>query len=224
MQNLAVDNQLPGIYPKEQSTPSVRIDTFPDNQTLYNGRMWQNPYFEIRENQFLFSQMFLPGSVTMRGTSFSHVSIRYDIFNDEIQIPYYSGGIIQLNKELVDSFSIVFSGKEYRFVSIPADSSGGPTGYFNLLYHGTSELLVRYIKKIEKLSVEGKFDGFYELHKIFIKKDNQFHPIRKKRDAVILASDKRAARKFLRSSGYDISKNEPESFLPLIQFIDRRGQ
>ena len=204
-----------------ESVSSQRTDSI--NQSLYNGRIWQNSYYMIKENQFLFSTSFLAGSVTMRGKTFSDVSLRYDIFSDELLIPFYSGGIMQLNKEMVDSFSIVYNGKEYRFVNFPVDPTGGPNGYFNVLYHGKSDLLVKYLKKIEKLS-EGKFDSFYDLKKIYIRKDGHFHLIRGKKDVIMLFQDKKAIKGFVKANKLDLSNDEPESYIPVLGYMDKLAQ
>jgi hypothetical protein len=196
-------------------------DSVPDYQSLYNGRIWQNPWYMIRGDQFLFSNTFLPGSLTMRGRTYTALSLKYDIMNDEVLIPFYSGGIMQVNKEMVDSFSIVFSGKKYRFVNLPPDSSGGHGGYFNVLHEGRTGLMVKHIKKIEKLSVEGKYDGFYEISKTYIQKDGQIHLIRNLNDALRLVPDKKAAREFMRLNHIGIMNSDPESYIPLTEFIDR---
>lgn len=203
---------------------SLLIDSLSGNQELYNGRIWQNQYYGIKGDQFLFTKSFLPGSVTMRGKTFSNIGIRYDIFNDEILTPCFTVGIIQLNKEMVDSFSIQHLGKRYCFVNLPADTSEGFSGYFNVLYKEKSELLVKYIKKIEKLTFEGRYDSFYQVGKIYIKNNNRFHLIKDRNDVILLADDRKAAKNFLKSKKSVITNSDPESYIPLIRFIDKTDQ
>jgi hypothetical protein len=203
---------------------SLLIDSLPGNQELYNGRIWQNQYYSIKGDQFLFSKTFLPGSVTMRGKTFGNISIRYDIFNDEILTPCFTVGIIQLNKEMVDSFSIRYMGKHYCFVNIPADTSGRLSGYFNLLYKGKSELLVKYVKKIEKLSVEGRYDSFYQAARICILDNDRLHFIKKRNDLLILSDDRKAAKDFIKNYRPEVTDSDPETLIPLVRFIDRSDQ
>jgi len=66
----------------------IRYDTLPENKVLYNGRVWYNLFSGVEENQFLFSEEFLIGSVTMRGRTYPNLQIRYDIYKDEILIQY----------------------------------------------------------------------------------------------------------------------------------------
>ena len=99
------------VHGAEELYPAVLQDTLPDNQSLINGRIWSNHYFMISGDQFLFSNNFLPGIITMKGRTFSDVTLKYDILNDEILMPLDSGRVLQMNKELVDSFMISYNNK-----------------------------------------------------------------------------------------------------------------
>src|SRR5512133_1483686 len=72
-------------------------DSISGNQLLYNGRIWRDLYVAVREDQFLFSNEFLPGKVTMNGKSFPVSKLKYDIHNDEIITVTEKGLILQLN-------------------------------------------------------------------------------------------------------------------------------
>ena len=115
--NLLLINSIPGICQsnsKSSGSELINQDTVDENQMLYNGRTWRNLFPLIKENQFLFSKEFLKGSVTMRGKTFSDVMIKYDIFTDEIITPFAPAGMIQVNKQMVDSFSLIFQNKNYH--------------------------------------------------------------------------------------------------------------
>lgn len=197
-------------------------DTVPDNQFLFNGRVWRNYYSTVENDQFLFSNEFLPGTVTMRGKTYSDIMIKYDIFRDEILIPYKPVGILQLNKEMVDSFSILFKNKKYHF-----DNYGGYpelTGYFNILYKGGINLYVKYAKKIEKYADGGRYDKFYQVCRIYLLKDTTIYPISGKKDLFrIFDDDRKVIRNFIKNNETFISKDSPESFVPVINFINSPG-
>ena len=53
------------------------------------------------------------------------------------------GIIIQLNKEMVESFSMVFD-NFYNFKKIEADTLNSLAGYVNVLYDGNISLYVKY--------------------------------------------------------------------------------
>ena len=131
----------------------------------------------VEEDQFLFSKEFLPGDVIMRGRTYSDVMILYDIFNDEILTPYKPVGILQLNREMVDSFSLLFRNKRYRFIKMNDNTNPDLKGYFNVLYSGKTTLYVKYSKKIEKLEAKGENNKFYQLTHIYLEKDSLIYPV-----------------------------------------------
>jgi hypothetical protein len=200
------------------------MDTTKENQILYNGKIWRNLYVQVRENQFLFSSDFLTGSVTIRGTVFDNVSLKYDIFKDELLTPADPGGILQINKERVDSFSLPYENTRYSFVSLP-DSANGTRGYFNLIYKGQISFYRKYIKKIDKLSVDGQSDRFYQFYRLYLWKDNELFPVTGKNDLLDIFKEQKALIKaYLKKSGLDVSAKEPASFIPLLRYIESIGR
>jgi hypothetical protein len=198
-----------------------QFDTLADNQLLYNGREWKNLYYMLKKDQFLFSKDFLSGSVTMNGKTFKNIIIKYDIFKDEILTLSDPGGILQLNKEMVNSFSIFFQNKIYHFISIPEDSSKVLKGYVNVLYKGKTSLYLKYIKKIDRVAVEGEYDKFYQVSRIYFVKDNQANLITGRGDLFkILDKDKTQIKEFMRENKIRVSKREPDSFIPVIRYYD----
>jgi len=200
-------------------------DTLKGDQILFNGRVWRNLYYRVREDQFLFSRELLPGSVTINGITFNNINIRYDIYNDEIITPTKHGSVLQLNKEMVDSFTINFENKTYKFTKIQRDSVKGLKGYINVLYKGKTALYVKYKKEIELLAVDRMYDRFYQTQRIYFVKDSIVHPVTGKRDLFkVLNEDKEQIRNFIKKNKLMVSRKNPESFVPVIQFYDSLKQ
>ena len=200
-------------------------DTLTENQILYNGSVWRNLYIQIREDQFLFFRDFLPGTISINGKSFKNIVIRYDIYNDEIMTPTNHGVILQLNKEMIDSFSIISGNKKYNFTRLQEDSLKTLKGYVNVLYKGKSALYVKYRKEIELLAVEGKYDIFYQTFRVYFLKDGIVHPLTGKSDLFkILDKDKAQIKNFIKKNKLKISKKDPESFVPVIRYYDSISQ
>ena len=201
---------------------SISQDTLKNNQILYNGRIWRNLNYRVQGHQFLFSDSFLPGTLVVRGKEFSDVTLKYDAFKDEVLIPLNTGRILQVNKERVDSFIIFWQNKKYLFTK---SGEHNETGYVNLIYKGKSALYVKYSKKIELLADQGKVDKFYQTSQIYYVKDSIMHPVDGRRDLMkVLKDDKDLVRSFLRNNKLKISKNSPDSFIPLIQYLDNNRQ
>jgi hypothetical protein len=199
----------------------IQRDPLKENQILYKGKVWRNLYSNVKGDQFLFSKDYLPGSLTMNGKSFKNLSINYDIYNDEIITPTNQGSILQLNKEMVDSFTLIFEYKTYRFKNTLEDSLTGIKGYVNVLYKGKSALYVKYKKEIQLLAVDDKYDLFYETYRIYFLKDGIVYQLTNKSDLLkILYQDKTRIKDFIKKNKLRISKKVPESFFPVIRYYD----
>jgi hypothetical protein len=196
-------------------------DTFLEHQLLYNGRVWQNLFYQVEGNQFLFSGEFLPGSVTMNGKKFTGISLKYDLYKDEILTPVSPGVILQLNKEYVDSFSFVYLQNMYRFKRMPEDGAAGQQGYVRVICDGKTGLYLKYHKKINRPGQENKRDVFYQLSRLYLVKGREIYPISGKHDLYkAFQEDKTAIREFIKENKIMISEKEPESCVPVIRYYD----
>jgi hypothetical protein len=196
-------------------------DADSENQNLLNGRIWKNLYYMVENTQFLFSNQFLPGSVTMRGKTFNNQKIKYDIFKDEILTPYNPDGVLQINKELVDSFSILFQDRKYQFTHFKSDSLKDLGGYVNVLYNSKSALYVKYSKKIDRQKVEGEYDKFYQLEKVLLVINHIVYPVSGKSDLLrALSARKELVRDFVRTNKISISNKDPGSYVPVVRYFD----
>lgn len=203
-------------------------DTLKENQNLYSGKVWKNMYRRINGDQFLFTNYFLPGTVSTYGKTYKNVLIRYDIFSDEIMIPVDREEIVQLNKEMIDSFSITFENKEYYFSKIYNDRLNeikGAQGFFNVLYRHESAIYVKYKKDISP-HITDKSDGtFLQTQKIYLVNDNSVHPLSVTNDLFkALNTDEMQIRNWLKTNKLKVSKKRPESFVPAIRFFDSLHQ
>jgi|NGEPerStandDraft_6_1074524.scaffolds.fasta_scaffold03985_2 hypothetical protein len=196
-------------------------DSIKENQILYNGRIWRNLYYLVQGDQFLFSKEFLPGSLSIGGKTYPNILLKYDIFSDEILTPIDSGKILQLNKELVDSFSVIFQDKKYRFTKIKEDSQKIFKSFVNVIYEGKTALYVKYNKKIDRSSIEGKSDNFYQTSLIYFVNDKIVYTISNKSDLfTIFKKDKAQIRDFIKKNKLKVSKKEPGSFAQIIIYYD----
>ncbi len=200
------------------------VDTLPTNQVLYNGRVWRNLYYRVREDQFLFSSDFLPGSITLSSSTFNNIEIRYDIFSDEILIPKNNGSVLQVNKEMVDSFNIGYLNRLYYFKKVENDSIRGFNGYVNIVYNGKSHAYVKFRKEIALLAVDGKYDSFYQIQSLFIEKDDILYTVKSRRELIKLFADRKTEiRSYIKKNRLNISVKIPESIVPLLKFYDSLG-
>jgi hypothetical protein len=201
-------------------TESVMQDK-KDYQILYNGRIWRNLYSRVRGNQFLFTDAFMPGSVVMGNRLFTDLSLRYDIYNDEVQIRTDKDIILQLNKEMVTGFSLIYNNRSYDFEKLEGDTTVIKGGYYNILYKGRDELLVSYKKEIMLLAVDRKYDLFDQYHRIYLRKGGVNYPIKRKNDLTeLFGVNKKDVKNFVKSRRITVTIKDPDSMGSLAEFCD----
>lgn len=193
-----------------------------DIQLLYNGRAWRNLYYKIKGDQFLFSTEFLTGSVTVEGKTFNNLPLKYDIFNDELLAITDHGIILQLNKEMIDLFTMNYQDQIFNFKKLDADSLNSLSGYVNVLYDGGTSLYIKYKKEILLLAVENKYDMFNQINRIFVEKNGKIFKVNSKGELLKLLGDqKHQVRSFIRSNKIRISRKNPDSFKQVIEYYDK---
>lgn len=207
-----------GISAGTLSLTSNNTDILKENQLLYNGRIWKNPYYNVEGDQFLFSKSFLPGKVTIRGKLFDDMHILVDIYKDEILIPLSTGGVLQLNKEMIDNFSVVFLNKTYNFTRIQLDSLNS---FVQIVYKGKTVLFEKYTKKIDKLAEGGQYDKFYQVNQTYFEMDGKIYTVNGKRDLLNILKDKKeVVGSYMRKNKVKISRTNPESYIPVLKYLD----
>jgi hypothetical protein len=196
-------------------------DPLKENQILYNGRIWQNHFTNVKGNQFLFSNEYLPATVTINGKYFKGLNINFDIYNDEIITPKNNGAMVQLNKEMVDSFTLQYELKTYRFKNTDPDSLKEIKGYVNVLYEGKCALYVKYKKEIELLAVDDKYDLFFQTQKIFLVQGKTVTQISNKKDLLkAMNNEKVQIKAFMKKNGVRVSKKTPSGFVSVVRYYD----
>jgi len=192
-----------------------------DIQALYNGRVWRNLYYRIQGDQFFFNSGFVPGSVTLAGRVFPGQTIRFDCYSDELLILTNKGIIIQLNKELIDEFTVEQNSRLFRFLNLRPDSVRSLTGFVNVLCEGTASLYAKYSKEILLLAVVNKFDLFADNIRIYLEKDGIVNRIGSRGDLLrLLAGEKQKVRAYMKSNGIRFSKKDPELIRPVIEYYN----
>lgn len=216
-------NNLPGFAAgsKNPGSATVVYQDTSDRQILFNGRAWRNLYSRVIGDQFLFNRDFVPGTVTIAGTTYNNLRMKYDIFNDEVLAITDREIILQLNKEMVDSFSILYNNRTFSFRRLDPDSVNDLSGYVDILYSGNISLYVKHRKIILFLEVDHKFDKFEESHKIFLEKDGIISLITGTGDLVNAFRDKKKQiRNYIRTNKINPLRKDPWSFIPVIEYCD----
>jgi hypothetical protein len=192
-----------------------------ERQILYNGRVWRNLYSKIEGNPFLFSEEFLPGSVTINGKTFENMMLRYDIYKDQILILTDKIIILQLNKEMVDGFTVKYAEVTYNFRKLEEDDQSPVSGYVNVVYDKAASLYVKYRKEIDTSGSDNLYGIFYQLRRIYVRKDGAIHQISSRIEFLKLLADKKVqVRNYMKENKIKISKMNPWSFATILTYYD----
>lgn len=192
-------------------------------QILYNGRVWRNLYQHIDGTQFLLSAGFLHGSVTVNGMTFNSPEpmLKLDLINDELLLLTDRGSTLQLNKQMVDRFTLNYDNRQLQFRNLEADSLNELSGYVNVIHYGKTDLYVKYKKEVRLRDGPGDRDTFIQTHRIYLLKDGIAYQIRKSKNLVRLLKDRKAEVKdFMRTNRVRFSRNNPASLAPVLEFYD----
>ena len=132
------------------------------------------------------------------------------------------GIILQLNKEMIGKFTLNYENQILSFRNFDADSINSLPGYVNVLYEGGISLYIKYRKEILSLAVENKYDLFNLVNKVFVRKDGEVIKVDSKGELLKLFGDqKHQVRSYIRSNKLRVSRKDPESFKPVIEYYDK---
>ena len=146
----------------------------------------------------------------MKAKTFNNLPLKYDIYNDELLTITDHEIILQLNKEMIDFFTMNYQDQIFNFKRLDADSINSLSGFVNVLYDGGTSLYVKYRKEILLLAVENKYDMFNQINRIFVKKNGKIFKVDSKSELLKLLEDqKHLVRSFIRSNKIRISRKNP---------------
>jgi len=145
---------------------------------LYNGPGYPPYSFRSKTNaNFKDSTSFSNGTVNYDGVIYTNVPLLYDLNKDLLVSRLYNGfSVYSLLSERVAEFDLL----DHHFVRILADDKNKAivTGFYDELYHGKLQLLVRYTKSIQAESASlTPGSTFVPKTDYFLKKGNIYYDV-----------------------------------------------
>jgi len=190
-------------------------------QQLYNGRAWKNDNPSLAGDPFLYTNAYLKGSVTIHGHTFDPVRLKYDLWRDEIVTPMITGEPLQLNKEGIDSFTLLFDNRIVHFRPLMHGQVKELEGYVEILYEGKSALYMRHTKKVDRSAVENKKDTYFQQRQLYYVMGGEAFPVSGRRDFFRILGDRRVqAKEYMHKNHVKVSSKRPESFAAVARYID----
>ncbi len=194
---------------------------------LYNGSQYSyNAYYPFKIDQgdpFFHSGEFVTGAVFYNNVLYEKVPLLYDLVKGELLIHDPGNiNIIRLNNQSIKGFNIY----GHNFIRLVVGELNHPamqTGFYDLLYHGNIELLKKISKSIKENSASfaGLNTYVVETNDYFIKKDNQYFPIKNQRALLLLMNNKRKEMNiFIKKNDLNYKKDKEEMLVKTVSYYD----
>jgi len=192
------------------------------NLQLIDGKAHTAKYPSGIGHPFFLTKEPVAGIIYMQGQEFRHTYIRYDVFNDVLQVYHFTESgpqIIDLNKNKIDSFLI----EGHYFVNLTALKNHDlpiPEGFYELKYKGPVSLLLRYEKVY--LDYSSGYRGGYEDHllRYLSTPDGWYRIVSRKSLLNAFGKDLEEIKKYIRKSGISVKLATDEEIIRIIKYSE----
>jgi hypothetical protein len=195
-------------------------DTTILNQLLYNGKVWVGLYYSVHGTEFFLSREWQRGDVSVNGITFKGIKVKYDVYNDDLLIPYQNQRVVILNREAVDSFTVYDESRSYNFINIRG--AAGMDGYYELLHSGETKLYRKWKMRRVQFAIEARYDEFQPDNRIILVKGNDIIEITGRKMFMEALEDKPLnLKRYLSRNKIKVDIKSPSSLIPIVEFYDR---
>ena len=151
-----------------------------DNAQLYNGTEYVNADPTITGDPYFLGKWIINGSLVYNNVTYSDVPLLYDTWNDLVISQRYNNGVLMtLISEKIKSFAL----GNHTFIRVTknaTDNASLTAGFYELIYDGNTQVIVRHRKQIyESTSLE---KSFVESTHYFVRKGGKYFAIKNKKD------------------------------------------
>ncbi|HEU5366557.1 MAG TPA: hypothetical protein VFU62_13555 [Hanamia sp.] len=194
-----------------------------DNAPIYNGRQYIYFTYKMEGDPYFISGNFVAGWVNYSHRKYDSVPLMYDLARNQLVIlaPDKIYGIV-LENDLIDSFSL----HGHHFTKLLQDykQNLNNTGFYDLLYNGQIQLLVKRVKNIdEQIKGDAVVRIFYSKDRYYVHKDSLYYLVSNKKDVLHLFKDKaHDLKKYMRKHHLKLRrKNFEEAMVKVTEFYDQ---
>ncbi|HEX9958646.1 MAG TPA: hypothetical protein VGA96_15375 [Fibrella sp.] len=163
-----------------------------DLEHLYNGPEYIGYDRRMAGHAFFPADSLLPGRVAYEGGLFT-VPLLYDIVTDKVVVIHPSGYRMTLHSERIGHFSI----DNHTFIRLDSTGQSIPGGFYDLVYNGPTQLLVRRTKQIISAPTSptpwnsGLYGQFEAKTKYYVRRNGNYSQVKNKRTLVAVLADRR---------------------------------
>jgi len=215
--------QFANCQPAYDSLAKMAVNLFyqaiADNALLYNGTEYINSDPNIGGYPFLINE-FQKSDLVYDNVTYPGVSLLYDILNDRVISPRYNNGVLMiLISEKIKSFTLA----DHKFIRLTNDTTINASlaaGFYDLLYDGNTQVLVKYHKHLYESNTLEK--SLVETTSYFIRKGGRYVVVKRKGDMLALFRDKKTdLKKYTRKNKLNYRKSPEETLIKVAAFYDQ---
>lgn len=190
---------------------------------IYNGKVYKPDLKLDGDGHTLFyDSRYTTGTVVYNGLTYRNISLLYDLVLDQLVLLNFDkvGGIM-VPPDYIDSFSL----HEHTFINLKPEktqATGISPGYYDLLYRGTKDLLVKRTKKITETTNQHKVvRTVSQQDKYYLLKDSVYIPINNKNHLLKqLSETRRQNQLFIKQQRLNFRKEKENAMVELLKFHD----
>ena len=196
---------------------------------LYNGPEYYFHDPTVKGNSyFMGTNAFTAGAVYYDGSYYRSVPMIYDLYNDEIAVLLYNHFTkYTLLKYRVKSFDFL----DHHFINIDADTidnkAGLKSGYYDQIYNGKSEVLVKRSKSIQTNGggTLGADRYFSPDNDYYFRKNHVYYKISRQRELLsVLQDKKKELQQYIKANQIKFRSNPEAAMVKIATYYDHLTQ
>lgn len=186
-------------FARQAKQQAIRVyeQAMDKQEHVYEGNEYISHDHRIKVHPYFPVDSLMSGTVTYNGANYHDVKMLYDVVRDELSVQPPEGGY-RIRADRVSRFTI---GK-HQFMRLAGDSAlGVPTGFYEVLYHGRSDVWAHRGKTVHEDISSGSYKAEYLVKdRFYVQKEGTYFEVKTKRSVLTLFPDQaKALRKFIRT-------------------------
>lgn len=204
---------------------SVYYQSLGEQSGIYNGPQYTGYPHKLDGGQpFFGSGEVSRGTIYYDGMLYKDIPMWYDLVKNEVVVLYVDNySKISLHTEKIDYFS-VFDHLFIHVIKDTANASAIPSGFYDIIYQGKSEVLVKQSKELlQRTTLEGIWiTVIKQKNDPYLKKGDQYYPL-KNVGAVMkaLGSNQKEIQLYLKKNKIKFRKDPEKATVMIVAYYDQ---
>lgn len=178
---------------------------------VYEGNEYISHDHRIKVHPYFPIDSLLTGTIAYNGATYHDVRMLYDIVRDVVSIQPPEGGYrFRLHPEKIERFSV----GQHQFKRLVGDSTASlPTGFYEVLYHGKTDVLAHRVKTVHEDISSGVYKAEYLVKdRFYVQKEGAYTEVKTKRSVLSVFPDQaKALRRYIRTNNLKFKDESREA-------------